>query len=179
MKKKIFNILLLLLLLVLSSYLIFLGYQYFYKSNNNESEAKNNNNHFKVEGLNFNHCKNDNDDKCRYANNTLRYVELDVSYDKIKNATKEINNIVSEKYNEILNSNLDSTECIEVRDIYNYSKIYMMAEFLYETDKLISIAYELYGKNVCTNQTIENFYYSYIYDIKQDKFLTTEELLAL
>lgn len=180
-KEKILKILLLLLFLILSSYLIFLGYQYFYNfnNNNNKSEDKNNYNHFNVEGLNFEHCKNEKDDRCRYANNTLRYVNIDLPANKIKEVTEDINTIVSEKYNEILNSNLDSDECIEVRDIYNYSKIYMMAEYLYETSNLISIAYELDGINLCTNQSIETLYHSYVYDIKKDEFLTNDDLLVL
>lgn len=180
-KEKILKILLLLLFLLLSSYLIFLGYQNHSNSSNDfdKSEDKNNYNHFSVEGLNFEHCKNEMDDRCRYANNTLRYINLDVSYKKIKEVTQDINKIVSQKYNEILSSNLDSDECTEVREIYNYRKIYMMAEHLYESNDLISIFYELYGVDICTDKNFESLYNSYVYDIKKDKFLTNEDLLKL
>ena len=55
----------------------------------------------------------------------------------------------------------------------------MMAEYLYETSNLISIAYELDGINLCTNQSIETLYHSYVYDIKKDEFLTNDDLLVL
>lgn len=181
-KEKIFKITLLLLLLILAFYLAFLGFyklydKGIYDKENNKTEEKDN--HFKVEGINFNHCKNENDDRCKYSNNTLRYLDVDVSYPKIKEVEKEINEIVSKKYNEILQSNLERIECMGVKDVYNYSSIYMMAEYLYETNNLISIAYELSGIDVCTEQPLERIFHSYVYDINRDNFLTKDELLEL
>ena len=134
---------------------------------------------FKIEPKEFNHCKNIDDERCKYANNTLRYIISNKSYSLLNTAIEETNKIVKEKYNEIINSNLNSSDCDKVKDIYNYRKIYMMGEFLYETNNIIGIAYEITGIDICTNKKTPPLFNSYVYDIKQSKMLSNNEILNL
>ena len=186
-KRKILKIILILLIVITLALLIFIGYQKYFQSskpnvistNNTDSTKVEKKGLFETQSITYNHCKKENDNNCRYVDNTLRHLELTTKYDKLNENISKINNLVDEKINEIKQSNLNSNECSNARDIYNYRNIYMMSEPLYESNEIIGVAYEMYGVDICTNQTIEDTFDSYIYDIKSDKILTQNEILDL
>ena len=172
-KKKILIIILTILISVTLCFLGFLVIKNLKKPTNNPKEEI-----FKVSPQEFNHCKNEKDERCKYVGNTLRYISTDKSYPLLNNAIEETNSIVEEKFIETIHSNLDAQECDAVRDIYNYRKIYMMAEFLYETKDLVGIAYEFTGIDICTNEKTTS-YNSYIYDTKKNRMLSNDEIFDL
>lgn len=173
-KKKILIIILTILISVTLCFLGFLVIKNLKKPTNNPKEEV-----FKVSPQEFNHCKNEKDERCKYVGNTLRYISTDKSYPLLNNAIEETNSIVEEKFMETIHSNLEAQECDAVRDIYNYRKIYMMAEFLYETKDLVGIAYEITGIDICTEKRTSPLFNSYIYDVKQNKMLSNDEILKL
>ena len=186
-KRKILKIILILLIVITLALLIFIGYQKYFQpskpnvisTNNTDSTKIEKKGLFETQSITYNHCKKENDDNCRYADNTLRHLELTTKYNTLNETISKINNLIDEKINEIKQSNLDSNECSSTRDTYNYRNIYMMSEPLYESKKIIGISYEMYGVDICTNQIIEDTFDSYIYDIKSDKILTQNEILDL
>lgn len=180
-KRKKVIIILIILIIITIGFLIFLLTQNQSSSSHTITAIKQNKKEeiFKIETKEFNHCKNPDDERCKYVNNTLRYITSNKSYSLLDKAIKETNKIVEEKYNEVINSNLDSTECDEVKDIYNYRKIYIMGEFLYETNNIIGIAYEITGIDICTEKRTSPLFNSYIYDVKQNKMLSKDEILKL
>lgn len=180
-KRKKVIIILIILIIITIGFLIFLLTQNQSSSSHTITAIKQNKKEeiFKIETKEFNHCKNPDDERCKYVNNSLRYITSNKSYPLLDKAIKETNKIVEEKYNEIIHSNLDSTECDKVKDIYNYRKIYMMGEFLYETNNIIGIAYEITGIDICTGKRTSPLFNSYIYDVKQNKMLSNDEILKL
>lgn len=180
-KRKTLIITLIILIIITISFIIFLLTQNKVFSQNTTTTIHQNKKEeiFKIEPKEFNHCKNPDDERCKYVNNSLRYITSNKSYPLLDKAIKETNKIVEEKYNEVINSTLDSTECDKVKDIYNYRKIYMMGEFLYETNNIIGIAYEITGIDICTEKRTSPLFNSYIYDVKQNKMLSNDEILKL
>lgn len=180
-KRKKLIIILIILIIITIGFLIFLIIQNQSSFKHTITTIKQNKKEeiFKIEPKEFNHCKNTDDEKCKYVNNTLRYITSNKSYSLLDKAIEETNKIVEEKYNEIIHSNLNSSDCDKVRDIYNYRKIYMMGEFLYETNNIIGIAYEITGIDICTNKKTSPLFNSYVYDVKQNKMLSNNEILNL
>lgn len=176
-KQKTLKIMLILLIGVTLILLFFVEYQKHYNSSNNTTTTKKEKNElFKIQNITYNHCKKENDDNCKYVNNTLKHLKLTTEYDKLNDVIFQTNHYVDKKIKEIKDSNLNSNECSYVRETYNYRNIYMMSEFLYKSKEIISISYEIYGIDICTNQNIEDTFNSYIYDIKNNKILTQNEI---
>lgn len=177
-KRTILKTILIILTLITTLFLSFLGYQKFKPTNTTTSPIEKEI-LFNQEILTIDYCKHENDINCGYSDNSLKYTTLTKSYSKLNEAIKKINMTIKEKYNETINSSLDSEECKKVQDIYNYRNLYGMSETLYESNDIIGISYDISGIDVCTEQPLFPSFDSYIYSIKQNSLLTNQEILNL
>lgn len=185
MKKRNFLIFILIILISLTSIFIF-----FLLSQNTKEEENNQNKDLTplTENKNFNqqpliidHCKNKDDEKCNYSNNTLRYIHLNQSYQELDTIIDTINKTIKEKYEQSINSTseLEADECKEAKDIYKYRNLYSMTETLYQSKDLIGIFYDISGIDVCTKKALPATFNSYVYDITKNTILTNQEILEL
>ena len=181
-KMKFLKIILTILILITILFTAF----YLYNININSTTTESNNSSqknqdtFKIEKIPLDPCKQKNNDQCsKYKNDTLRHLTLNKSYPKLNDEIQKINSLVDEKYNDAIQSNLNSSECLNVKNIFNYRNIYIMSEIIYESDHLIGISYEIYGTDICTKKALSPSFNSYVYNIDEDKFLTQQEVLDL
>ena len=182
MKKRKFLIFILIILISLTSiFIFFLLSQNTKKEDNKDLTPLTENKLFNQQPLIIDHCKNKDDEKCNYSNNTLRYIHLNQSYQKLDTIIDTINKTIKEKYEQSINSTseLEADECKEAKDIYKYRNLYSMTETLYQSKDLIGIFYDISGIDVCTAKALPTNFDSYVYDIKKDSFLTNKEILKL
>lgn len=180
-KKKFLKITLIILILItilFTAFYLYISIKPTTTKSNNSSQT--NEDTFKIEKISLDLCKQKDNDQCsKYKNDTLRYLTLNKSYPKLNEEIQKINSLVDEKYNDAIQSNLNSNECLDVKNIYNYRNIYIMSEIIYESDHLIGISYEIYGTDICTKKALYPSFNSYVYNIDEDKFLTQQEVLDL
>ena len=89
-KRKRLIIIIIILIIITIGFLIFLIIQNQSSSNHTITAIKQNKKEeiFKIETKEFNHCKNPDDERCKYVNNTLRYITSNKSYPLLNKVIK-------------------------------------------------------------------------------------------
>ena len=134
---------------------------------------------FSIKEENLNHCKIENDENCKYNNNTYKYITLKKTYKNLQPVITSLNQIITQKKEKTIKSDLNSSDCNTVKNTYIYRELNILDEYFYTSNNIIGIAYKFNSLDICTNKKEKPLFNSYIYDTKKDKILTNDEILKL
>lgn len=114
---------------------------------------------------------------CDIQNKTIYpEITIDLKIAEVQEKITEINNQTQKYYEEVLNSNFESEECIEYKDIYKHSINYYTDYDLYNDKNYVSIAIRRIKTNLCTKEITYLEPTIYLYDKTEHKFFNTVDL---
>ena len=171
-KEKNLKLFLIFLIIIILTYLFFLV-------NQNDNKRIETENIFTIKEEKINHCKIENDTNCKYNDLTYKYLTLKKSYQNLQPIITSLNQLVNQKKENMIKSNLNNENCNNAKSTYIYRTINILDEYLYTSNNIIGIAYNFESFDVCTNKKENSVFNSYIYNTKKDKILTKEEILNL
>ena len=115
---------------------------------------------------------------CELEDAKFKTIEFDTTIEMVSNKIAQINKETKDYYEMASASTTDDSEvCAHRKDAYKYSSYITTDYQLYENDEIISIAVNRVIQNLCTNSQETTPYDIFIYDKKQKKELTQQELL--
>lgn len=121
-------------------------------------------------------CQNTED--CELADVEFKLIESNTKIKEVSDKIAEVNNKTKDDYEMVTSSITDKLEgCAQVKDIYKYSSYITTNYELYENNKVISIAVNKTTQNLCTNSEETTPYDIFIYDKKNKKELTQQDIL--
>lgn len=127
-----------------------------------------------LENQNIDMCLSD---ECDIQNKTIYpEITIDLKIDEVQEKITEINNETKKYYEEVLNSNFETEECLEYKKIYKHSINYYTDYDLYNDKNYISIAIRRIKTNLCTKEITYLEPVVYLYDKTEHKFFNTEDI---
>ncbi|MBQ7105570.1 MAG: hypothetical protein IJN90_06915 [Bacilli bacterium] len=97
---------------------------------------------------------------------------------KLINMFDDLNAKSNEYYNNNLNSLLDSNSCSKWAGIFKYDLRYISDYYIYFDDDFLNITVGRMKVNLCTDEVNNLPVQTYTYDIKNDKFLSKEDIIT-
>lgn len=97
---------------------------------------------------------------------------------RLKNIVNNYNKDIDDLHDKVINSNLDANECVQAKDKYKYRYTTNISYDTYYDDEIVSVARQLYVRDLCTNNVITNEFKSGIYDMNTGNQLTNDEVLS-
>lgn len=106
------------------------------------------------------------------------YLKISYNYDSkiLQDAITKLNKETEAYYNQVITSTVDNQTCLNTFNNHSL-RIYNTYDS-YTTDEIISISIQRTKINLCTNETEPFQVTAYLYDIKEDKMLTTKEVMT-
>ncbi len=120
-----------------------------------------------------------NEDCTNQVTDIYAKIEYEYKSEKLQKVIKKINEDTEKNYQEAINSDTSDSSCSSISGYAKNSIRYSNEYHVYTTDEIISIAVKRDKQNICTFTGTSYPLESYFYDIKNDKFLETKEILKL
>ena len=163
-------------LFIIGMILIISGLAYKITASPNKEEPKKTESPFSLENTRkIKICKKNG--SCNLTDQEFSTLKSKTPIKEVQEAIKEINNKTKEYYIMAKSTTTESTMCENVRKDYKYQKYILTNYQLFEDDEIISIAVYRSISDLCID-TYETIPYDIIiYDKKQNKTLTQEDVL--
>lgn len=113
---------------------------------------------------------------CGFQDMEFRNFKLSGDNPKLEKVVNKINSEVDNIHKEVVNSDTSSAECSGIVGTYQYSIFAQTMLPFYNDSNIVSLALISSSSNLCTNTMFEDKFIVYYYDVKEDKFISQEEL---